>query len=48
MRSKEATPYICRRECIQHETVFVAARDAAMAAIWQEAVFGEGRASLWL
>jgi len=25
MRSKEATPYICRRECIQHETVFVAA-----------------------
>jgi hypothetical protein len=25
MRSKEATPYICRRDCIQHETVFVAA-----------------------
>jgi hypothetical protein len=25
MRSKEATPYICRSECIQHETVFVAA-----------------------
>jgi len=25
MRSKDATPYICRRECIQHETVFVAA-----------------------
>jgi hypothetical protein len=25
MRSKEATPYICRGDCIQHETVFVAA-----------------------
>lgn len=25
MRSKEATPYICRSECIQHETCFVAA-----------------------
>jgi hypothetical protein len=25
MRSKEATPYICRSESIQHETVFVAA-----------------------
>ncbi len=25
MRSKEATPYIIRRECIQHESVFVAA-----------------------
>src|SRR6266853_5509834 len=25
MRSKEATPYIRRRDCIQHETVFVAA-----------------------
>src|SRR5262245_681818 len=25
MRSAEATPYITRRECIQHETVFVAA-----------------------
>jgi hypothetical protein len=25
MRSTEATPYLCRRECIQHETVFVAA-----------------------
>src|SRR5262249_7335127 len=25
MRSKAATPYIIRRECIQHETVFVAA-----------------------
>lgn len=25
MRSKEATPYINRRECIQHESVFVAA-----------------------
>ena len=25
MRSKHATPYICRRECIQHETVCVAA-----------------------
>lgn len=24
MRSPEATPYIARRECIQHETVFVA------------------------
>ena len=25
MRSREATPYICRRECLQHETVFIAA-----------------------
>lgn len=25
MRSKDATPYIIRSECIQHETVFVAA-----------------------
>jgi hypothetical protein len=25
MRSKEATPYISRRDCIQHESVFVAA-----------------------
>ena len=25
MRSKEATPYIIRRECIQHRSVFVAA-----------------------
>jgi len=25
MRSKDATPYICRGDCIQHETVFVAA-----------------------
>lgn len=25
MRSKEATPYIIRAECIQHESVFVAA-----------------------
>lgn len=25
MRSKDATPYIRRRECIQHPTVFVAA-----------------------
>src|SRR5262245_29336339 len=25
MRSKAATPYIIRRECIQHRTVFVAA-----------------------
>ena len=25
MRSKESTPYICRRKCIQHTTVFVAA-----------------------
>ena len=25
MRSKEATPYIIRRECIQHDSVFVAA-----------------------
>jgi hypothetical protein len=25
MRSKEATPYIVRSECIQHESVFVAA-----------------------
>jgi hypothetical protein len=25
MRSKAATPYICRRECIQHVSVFVAA-----------------------
>jgi hypothetical protein len=25
MRSKDATPYIRRSECIQHETVFVAA-----------------------
>lgn len=25
MRSKEATPYICRSECIQHNSVFVAA-----------------------
>jgi hypothetical protein len=25
MRSKEATPYICRSQCIQHESVFVAA-----------------------
>lgn len=25
MRSKEATPYIVRKQCIQHETVFVAA-----------------------
>jgi hypothetical protein len=25
MRSKAATPYIRRRECIQHDTVFVAA-----------------------
>jgi hypothetical protein len=24
MRSKEATPYIIRKECIQHESVFVA------------------------
>ena len=24
MRSKEATPYIVRKECIQHETIFVA------------------------
>lgn len=24
MRSKEATPYIIRKECIQHEAVFVA------------------------
>jgi hypothetical protein len=25
MRSPEATPYIVRRDCVQHETVFVAA-----------------------
>jgi hypothetical protein len=25
MRSKEATPYILRSKCIQHDTVFVAA-----------------------
>ena len=25
MRGKEATPYIIRKECIQHESVFVAA-----------------------
>ncbi len=25
MRSQEATPFICRRECIQHDSVFVAA-----------------------
>lgn len=25
MRDKEATPYIVRRECIQHDSVFVAA-----------------------
>jgi len=25
MRSKEATPYIIRRDCIQHDSVFVAA-----------------------
>ena len=25
MRSKEATPFVCRRDCIQHNSVFVAA-----------------------
>jgi hypothetical protein len=25
MRTKEATPYVCRSQCIQHESVFVAA-----------------------
>jgi len=25
MRSKDATPYVIRRECIQHDSVFVAA-----------------------
>jgi hypothetical protein len=25
MRSPEATPYIVRRDCVQHDTVFVAA-----------------------
>src|ERR1035437_9916430 len=25
MQSKESTPYIVRRDCIQHDTVFVAA-----------------------
>jgi hypothetical protein len=25
MRYKDATPYICRSKCIQHETVFLAA-----------------------
>ena len=29
MRSKEATPYIVRSECIQHDTVFVAKIKAA-------------------
>ena len=29
MRSPEATPYIIRRECIQHDSVFVAAIKSA-------------------